>query len=289
MTSICNKNLDINDLSKPLVVSYDNEIIEQTNRFITTLENNDWDYMIVGKGETWNGVFNKIIKYKEILKTLPPNKIVVLCDSRDVYCCRTSKSFIEAFDTFNKSIIICTELFLCGRIEWTEEEIKTSDFSQGIPLTNYWNYHNIKKLPNRKYVNSGLIAGKVHSLLEMITWEYEYCIKNNRTGSDQLALSHYINTFPDKVILDYDATILHTSTFGVNAGIRNVHIQKYDSPSFAEFYGRGAYFLHISGSGGNNGQNEIYELAWKIIEMGICSKKLLKPYNYKEIKWNEIF
>jgi len=287
MSSISSKNLDINDLSKPIVISYDNEITEQTNRFITTLENNDWDYMIVGKGEKWRGFIGRTLKYYEVLKTLPPNKIVVLSDARDVYCCRTSKSFIEAFNTFHEKNIICSELFLLGKLNWSDEEINKTDLWQGVPVTNYWNYHKITNLPFRKYVNAGLIAGKVSNLLEQIMWQLEFCINNKKTD-DQLALTHYINTFPEKVVLDYDASILHTSTFGVNAGIQNVHIQKIDSPSFAEFYGRSAFFLHIPGTS-NKGQKEIYEISWKFIQLGVCSKALLDLYNYKEIKWNEIY
>jgi hypothetical protein len=287
MEIISNKNLDINDLSKPLVISYDNEITEQTNRFITTLENNNWDYMIVGKGEIWKGFIGRTIKYNDILSSLPSNKIVVLSDARDVYCCRTSKSFIEAFNTFNQKNIISTELFLLGKLNWTDEMIKNYDLWQGVPVTNYWNYHNIKNLPDRKYVNAGLIAGKVSNLIDQLTWQIDFCNKNKITD-DQLALTHYINTFPEKIILDHNASILHTSTFGVNAGIQNVHIQKTDSPSFAEFYGRGAYFLHIPGSA-NKGQKEIYEISWKFIKLGVSSKSLLDLYNYPEIKWNEVF
>jgi hypothetical protein len=287
MDFISNKNLDINDLNKPLVISYDNEITEQTKRFITTLENHNWDYMIVAKGEKWEGFLGRTIKYNKVLKTLPPNKIVILSDARDVYCCRTSHSFIEAFNTFNGKIIVSAELFLCSRLNWTDEEIKTSNFIQGIPVTNYWNYHNIKNLPNRKYVNAGLITGKVSNLIEQTDWMIEFCLKNNK-NDDQLALTRYINKFPEQIILDSDANILHTSTFGVNAGIQNVHIQKLDSPTLAEFFGRAAFFLHIPGSA-NKGQGAIYNYCWKILELGICSKELLKLYNYREITWNEIF
>lgn len=287
MDFICNKNLDINDLNKPLVISYDNEIKEETKRFIDTLENHNWDYMIVGKGEKWEGFITKIIKYNKVLKTLHPNKIVILSDARDVYCLRTQQSFIEAFNTFGGKTIVSAEVFLNGKIEWSVEEIKTANFRKGVPITNYWTYHNITNLPFRKYVNSGLIAGKVLELIEQTNWQIQFSLKNN-IKSDQLTLTHYINEYPEKIILDSDANILHSTTFGVNAGIENVHIQKLDSPTLAEFFGRSAFFLHIPGTT-NKGQRAIYNYSWKIIELGICSKELLKLYNYPEIAWNEIF
>lgn len=287
MKSICNASLDINNLDKPLLVAYDNEIKEETKRFITSLENNKWDYMIVGKGEKWMGLVNKIIKYNECLKLLPTNKIVILSDARDVYCCRTPKTFIEAYNTFNNKIIISAELFLEGNLDWSDEQLKSKVFRQSVPVTNYWNYHNVKKLPIRKYVNSGLIAGKASDLIHLTNWVINYC-KENNTTEDQIAIAEYTNKYPDKVILDYDAIILHTSTFGVNAGIQNTHIQKLDSPSLSEFFGRSAFFLHIPGTN-NKGQRAIYDYCWKIIQLGIHSDTLLKLYNYNEISWNERF
>jgi hypothetical protein len=287
MEFVSNKYLDINDLTKALVISYDNEITNETNRFISTLEKHEWDYMIVGKGEIWKGFINRVIKYNEILKTLPPNKIVILSDARDVYCCRCPKAFIDAFNSFNTNTIISAELFLESKMDWTDEELKVKTFQQGIPINNYWKYHNITNLPNRKYVNCGLIAGKAADLIHQTSYIIDFSNKNNTTD-DQFCLTHYINEFPDKTAVDSDATLLHTSTFGVNAGIQNVHIQKLDSPTFAELFGRSAFFLHIPGSK-IKGQRLLYEYCWKIIETGICSEKLLNLYNYHEISWNENF
>jgi hypothetical protein len=285
MEIISNKNLDITDLTKPLLIAYDNEIKEETNRLIKTLENNKWDYMIVGKGEKWYGLISKIIKYNEILKNLPQNKIVILSDARDVYCCRGPKTFIEAFNTFDDKIVISAELFLEGRINWSDENIKENKFIQSIPITDYWNYHNVKNLPNRKYVNSGLIAGKAIDLIEITNWVINYCITNN-TSEDQIAYAVYANKFPEKIILDSDAIILHTSTFGVNAGIQDIHIQKLDSPTFSEFFGNSAFFLHIPGTC-NKGQRAIYDYSWKFIELGISNETLLNLYGYNEISWHD--
>jgi hypothetical protein len=267
--SITNNNIDISNLEKPLVISYDNEIKDETNRFITTLENNNWDYMIVGKGEKWYDFITKIVAYNTILKTLPDDKIVILSDARDVYCCRNPKKFIEEYNIFNGKTIVSTELFISGVLDSN----KAKHFNKGVPVINYWNYHKITNLPNTKYVNSGLIAGKVSNLIEQTNWQISYAIKNN-IRSDQLVLTHYINEFPDKIILDTDAIILHTSTFGVNAGIQNMHIQKQDSPTFAEFYGRSAFFLHIPGTM-NKGQKEIYDMCWKFIKIGLNNESIV--------------
>ena len=265
-----------NNIDKPLVISYENDKTNNNSLlFKKSLERNNWDYLFVGQGEKWNGFKNKINGYYNILQKLPQDKIVLLSDSRDVFCLRSPKHFLQHLNEnlhLKEQILVSAEIFLVGHMNWTEEIIsnylkknnKTYDnvFWQGIPLNNYWTFHNKQNdLPLRKYVNSGLIVGKVSNLLKMWKW-----ILDNDIQDDQLGVAKYTETFPQFIKLDDEASILHTSGYGVNGGLYNMEKQKYDSPTFSELLGMSSYFLHIPGINISKGQKHIYTLIQEMFE-----------------------
>jgi hypothetical protein len=262
-----------------IVISYDNKPTENTRFFESTLLKNNWKYVMIGEGEIWLGFTNKLNGYMNYIKTLEPNQLIILSDARDVVCLRGPKAFLNGFNSFNKDMVVSMELLCGGQFDTPHDCI----CSQCTPLTEFWNYHEITVLPDRKYVNSGLVAGKASAVLDWLEWS----IANN-FKDDQLALGKYINAFPNKVGLDTSAILLHTTNFGVNAGIQSIHIQKNDSPTFAELFGRGAFFLHIPGCG-FKGQETIYKFIQLNLEVGASDKRLSGPYNYAEPNWDEIF
>lgn len=255
---------------EPLVISYENDMANNQNSqfFKETLEKCGWEYLFIGEGEMWDGFKTKINGYYNCLLNLPSEKIVVLSDSRDVFCVRSPFYYMEhTKEILNTQILISTEMFLLGHMNWTEniiEKYKSNDlnyFWQGIPLDKYWNhYGKTDNLPLRKYVNSGLISGKVENLLKAFKWIIEQNIND-----DQLGFSEYTNNFPELVSLDYNAKILHTSTFGVNGGLYDIEEQYKDSPTMSEILGMSSYFLHIPGINISKGQKYIYHLVKKQI------------------------
>ncbi len=271
-----------------LVISYENDMANNINSqlFQTTLERNGWKYLFIGEGEQWNGFKTRIMRYYNVLKNLDGNKIVILSDARDVLCLRNPLTFINSInkitDIENK-IIISTEMFLVGHMNWNDEQINKAllknkhYFWQGIPVNNYWKYYDMKE-PLRKYVNAGLILGKVNNLVQAFEW-----IINNNFNDDQLGFASYSNTFPEKVTLDFNAEILHTSTFGVNGGLYDEK-QKYDSPTLSELLGLHSYFLHIPGSFVSKGQTHVYNIISKMLETNIItqSNELAKLYNINQ-------
>jgi hypothetical protein len=266
-------------MDQPLIVTYDNNPTETTKFFLKTLEKNKWNYKLIGEGETWKGWTTRMDAYNTFLQTLPDDKVVILTDARDVVCLRGPKAFMKGFQSFKKEIVISMELLCCGKFDPPE------DFRcvQCMPLTEYWKHHSITVLPKRKFVNNGLIAGKVSALKVYFKWIIE-----QKFTDDQLALGNYVNAFPELVALDTEAILLHTTSFGVNAGIQSIHIQKQDSPTFAELFGRGAFFLHIPGCI-NKGQAVIYDFVKKTLEAGACDATLTASYKYPEPEWDEIF
>lgn len=264
------------NMDKPLVISYENDKPNSNSLlFQKTLERNNWDSLFIGEGEKWNGFTNKINGYYNILQKLPEDKIVLLSDSRDVFCLRSPKHFLQHLNEIldlKEQILVSAEMFLVGHMDWTKEIISnylqrtnlTYDnfFSNGIPLNKYWSYHDKQEhLPLRKYVNSGLIVGKVSNLLKIWKW-----ILDNDISDDQLGVAKYTETFPQFIKLDYEATILHTSCYGVNAGLYDMEKQKYDSPTFSELFGMSSYFLHIPGIHSSKGQKHIYNIIREMIE-----------------------
>ena len=261
----------------PLLITYDNAPNENSEFFFETCKRNGWNIRHVGLGEKWEGFINKINAYKKICYELPPDQIVVISDARDVFCVRPPKAFIEGFLEFKSNIVVSTELFCGGKLDIPE----SYKCVQCCSLNPY--YKSRGMTPGiRKFINSGLIAGRAKQLGDMWNW-----ILENKFTDDQLGVHHYANTFPDHIMLDLDAILLHSSTFGVNAGIQSIHLQKQDAPTFAEIMGCGAFFLHIPGNK-NKGQAHIYDMV-KTTLTKYNSDDLQKLYKYPIPSWNEIF
>lgn len=264
---------------KPIVVSYDNNPTVQTEFYMSTLKSHGWDSVFIGKGEQWDGFITRIRAYAKFIQTLDDTQVVVLTDARDVICVRNSDAFLEGFREYKRDIVVSMEL-LCGGAFDVSDDYKNV---QCVPLTHYWKTNGIRP-PNRKFINAGLIAGTGKGLKEMYKW-----ILDGGYTDDQYAIGSYMNTFPDRVAADTEAALLHTTNFGVNAGIQSIHVQKQDSPTLAELYGRGAFFLHIPGLTGT-GQSVIYDTVRTIVtQLGIRGEQLSRVYGYKEPTWNEIF
>lgn len=263
---------------EPIVISYDNQPTDTTRLYVETLERHGWNYTMLGEGEIWRGFINKMDAYSRHLRTLDDNQVVVITDARDVLCVRQPYAFLEGFRECKRDIAVSMELFCGGKFDVADNYQNI----QCVPLTNYWKY-NPTKNPIRKFVNSGLIAGKVSALKHMYDWIIEH-----KFTDDQYALGSYMNTFPEHVYADCNADLLHTSTFGVNAGIQSLHIQKQDSPTFAELFGRGAFFLHIPGMA-NKGQKCVYESVATLVRGGLCGKRITEAYGWTEPTWNERF
>lgn len=270
------------DTDIPLVISFESDIHNENCLFFKdTLNKLNWKYVIIGNNTKWEGVKTKINAYNHYLQRLPENKIVILSDSRDVLCTRSPQTFMDAIKHIHNQIIVSAEMFLIGHMDWTDGQIndaKRKDpnfFWQGEPLNNYWKYYNIHNYPLRKYINSGLIVGNVKQLKKMFEW-----MLLNKYTDDQLALCCYANQFPEDIYVDYNAEILHTSTFCVNGGFYSSK-QKYDSPTFAELLGMSSYFLHIPGISGSKGQKYMYELLQKLNQLNLFNQKdILKLYNF---------
>jgi len=248
------------DLSKPLVIAYDNTLDKHHNTqyFINSCSNNNWEYVLVSLSEKWNGFKDKTLGIRIFLDTLPNDKIVVISDTRDVICCRTSKQFIQGFTSKQCDFLACMELFCLNKFDAEEPR------GNCVPLKKYWAINKRDPMPLRKFVNAGLFCGKVSALKTYLQWSLD----NNYTD-DQIALGNYMNMYPTKVFADTEADILHTSLYGFNGGVLSTHYQKQDSPTFAELFGSSSFFLHIPGENhAIAGQNVVYKYVKIMLDKG---------------------
>jgi hypothetical protein len=263
------------DISKPLVITYDNNPTENTTFYIKTLKKNNWEYILIGKDETWEGWITRMRAYLSILKTLNPNKVVVLTDARDVICCRSANAFMDAFNYYKSDLIACMELICDNRMKQPSDYIG----NQCHPIRNYWKHHNIQT-PPRQYVNNGLIAGKAFKLIELLQYGID-----NKFNDDQKALGSFINTYPQGIATDIHAELFHTTCFGAYSGLLDLRLQSDDSPTFAEIFGRSGFFLHIPGIAHISGASVLYNTTKSLIDAGISDELLRYGYPYDEPKW----
>jgi len=260
--TINSKTYTPTDITIPLVIGNDMNL-ENGSSFLNSLTKHNWEYAILSSDKKWQA-------YTSFLKTLPDDKPVVISDTRSVLCCRTSKQFLQGVQKHN--IIVSMDILCHGKFE--------SDVTRGqcIPLTKYWKEQKRDKIPLRKFVDGGLIYGKASSFRKLFAWA-----STQPASSDQVLYANYMNAFPNEVYADDTAEILHSSTYALNGGLCSYQNQIQDSPTFAELFGHGAFFLHIP-SLEDNGQNTIYKYVKALSNLG-TNASLLLPNNYPELDY----
>ncbi len=175
------------------ILTYANKDKRELQNLIRSLDDCHYKHIIVGMGEKWHGVINKTKGYHRQLHQLTDeNEVVGLVDAYDVLVCGNSDELIKKYNSISKNkVLFCGER-MCAR---------------GIncqPLNKWW--ANKKKHKNR-YLNSGVIVGKVKDLRELFDWMLKSEIKD-----DQLAAIDYVENNPDKVMIDYNHEVIATVT-----------------------------------------------------------------------------
>jgi hypothetical protein len=264
-------------MDKLILVTYENEDTPEFQFLEKTAKKNGWNIMRIGFGEKWLGFTNKINGYREICDKVSDDTIIVFSDARDVVCLRPPNAFKDAYEYMKSDIIVSAEVVCEGKLSVPDDY----EGKQCVSLHPYYKYHIIKPHSIRKFVNSGLIAGKANALRHMWQW-----IIDQKIIDDQLGVGMYMNAFPMNIKLDCDAELLHSSTFGINGGVYSIHQQKHDAPSYSELFGCGAFFLHIPGNRTFKGQRLLYEVVKKHLEM-YDTYDLLKLYDAKIPSWDQ--
>lgn len=269
-------------MTEPIVLTMDTNLNDEAIRFLKTLTKQGWKYRVIGTDTNWVSFLHRAVRYLEEIKriaTVDPDRICVVADCRDVLCVRTPYAFTDAFNEFDKDIVVSGEIF-CGGDPNPKPGVNCVD------LTEYWNANGFEgdNIPIRRFVNAGLISGKASALIEMYEWIVKTGVEESMRD-DQVLMGKYINAHPDKVQFDVDAEMLHTTTFGASCGYMS-YFQPQDSPTIAEILGRGAFFLHIPGSVLGQGNKVVYDMVSMLIDAGYTNQMLLDMYEVpREFRW----
>jgi hypothetical protein len=266
---------------QPLVITYENDPAHPGSCvFRDTLARNGWSVRVVGEGETWVGFLSKVRAYRAVCDTLPDEQLVIFSDSRDVLCLRPPHAFVDAFSYMVSANatpfeILCSAEIFCDSLHEVKDDYVGT---KCVSLSRYYARNGIR--PGlRPFVNSGLIAGTVRALRDMWQW-----ILDKGYTDDQYGVGMYMNTFPEKVCLDSNADVFHTTTFGVLGGTYAIHTQKQDAPTYAELFGCGAFFIHIPGTN-LPGQHYVYDCLVAHVRAH-TSDSLLNLYKIPAPKWD---
>jgi len=137
----------------------------------------------------WNGYFDKIDKFEEMVKDAQDDDIVLFVDAYDVLINGTTEEILEKFYSFNCDILFGAE----------------ADCMPWFYIERYKKI--IKSNSKYKYLNSGLFMGYKKSLISMIQWKSKDKIKlicEEKNGTDQRYFADYFLENIDTVNIKLD-------------------------------------------------------------------------------------
>lgn len=215
-----------------------------------------WHHEILGTNVAWKGWMTRMKAYQNYCASLPKNQLVVLCDAFDVLCIRNGLPFESIFEQMfsdkqdqqdEKKDVVKEEIQKEEKKEPPEDNrqrkivigVETGCDFNCYPPKNYYLKNNIDELlTNRRFVNGGLMAGYAGDLDEMWVW----CISKG-FDDDQVALGHYVDTFPERICLDMHSNLFFndhlaetTYTFCCKEN-RIVYENQVLTPFFVHFHG----------------------------------------------------
>lgn len=124
-------NLENLNLSLPLVITYDNQSInnEKNESFINFLKglvHYKYNFIVCGINTKWDGWYGRYKIYMELLENIPDEQLIFITDSRDVLVNDSPKEFINNYNKLLKmyndekknKIIFGTEIGCCVNQMW---------------------------------------------------------------------------------------------------------------------------------------------------------------------------
>jgi len=197
-----------------------------------------WELIVIGRSVRWEGWITRMMAYRDFCKQRPSDEILVLLDGYDVLCLRDSDGFKETFLRIDKKYVfgcedVCAEYINCRKPK-------------------IWQNH--YKIYN-KFINGGCIIGRAKDLFHLYSW----CIDNNYTHDDQMALSVFMDHHPKDAYLDLDNVFVFNDTLAKRADItirQNKLLISDTEPYFIHFPGLMIYnSLPLQGSTGDIPEN----------------------------------
>lgn len=165
-------------MADPVVLTVATDRNQYVKEFEQSLENNGYEYKLLGLGEEWTGFTMKMNLFRNVLPKLK-NSIVIVSDSYDVLYLQTPEVIMEKYwELANGKIVIglenirtsfCNFSVICDPKIVDKCKIKNSKF------------------PGFIYPNAGFIMGPASSILEIYNFQMEKGFKD-----DQYSLFKFI-------------------------------------------------------------------------------------------------
>jgi hypothetical protein len=178
---------------KHLIIVYENTNHPNAKKLKDMLKARGFNFVFIGKGDTWKGFGTKIHKYTNYLrdhKEIEDDMYIVTLDARDVIINGTPSEFYKAISNFPKNkLIVGGERGCCAPTtkpemkKWQEEKNSQNNGNK---------YH---------YLNSGLIAGTAKVFRRI------YPFNMDVSDDDQARLIDWWYSHPNDIQLDHEQTI----------------------------------------------------------------------------------
>jgi hypothetical protein len=219
-------------------------------------QKHNYDLVIVGYGEEWQGFTQKIIDLKNTLTNLNKNELVVFVDAFDCIMLGPSKEMEEKYKSLNTNKVLFSasrDSFIMEKIFGTINERDTEKEFNRLVAGCYIGY-----------------AGKILELFDTMCSE----LKCNKEDDDQVILTSYYNKCKNCLLLDYNCNLFYNIDFDKNHissffDIMSGTQDKYELPLDSQYYkfenGRiilnnGNKPLVLHGNGNLNLDNFVKEL-----------------------------
>lgn len=185
-------------------------IATDRNKYVIEFEKSlrrlGYRYELLGVGEKWEGFTTKMKLGMKKLLSLPPEEIVIMCDSYDIIFVQSPDTIMERYSTLAEGkVVIGLENITAGFCNFSpicdSSVIKTCK----IHNTAY---------PNFKYINSGFMMGPAKYIYDV----YKFMMEN-KMKDDQLGLFHWVERNCNKCYFDYHLDFVFN--YFVNSFINN--------------------------------------------------------------------
>lgn len=192
-----------------------------------------WNVHVLGLGTEWESFRTKMINYRDALKDIDNEQIVVCLDAYDVLCIKDSTDFVDLFLSYKTPIVIG-----CENLCYFTLYNKYFKFGCCPNITKWKSFYNLQN--DKIYVNSGCIVGYAGEIFKMFDWILKY--NNFMIHDDQIGIGFYMNEFPHKVKLDVDKNFVFNDNYGqsINVRTKEQDVLEIEIP-------KKPYFIHFPG------------------------------------------
>ena len=160
-------------MADPIVLTIATERNDYVKEFEQSLENNGYDYKLLGLGQKWRGFEMKMDLYKQELSNLG-DRIVIVCDSYDLLFIQNRKTILDKYHAIaNDKVVVglenikeqfCNFLTICDIKVVEQCKLTNDDF------------------PNFMFPNSGFLMGPASKLKDIFDFMLKHELKDDQYG-----------------------------------------------------------------------------------------------------------